>query len=256
VNYLIGSVRISIQNRRFEKWQRKNPGKQFKDYFAEKVTPRVLRGDRHATLGHNLPGLPFGEVRRDALVLLEENGLTRDDVLVDYGCGTLRVGVHIIRFLRPGGYWGLDVDEAFLDEGRRLIGKSLVAEKAPHLRVISPATIAEASAARPKILFSHGVLIHVHPAELHEYFGNIMKIIGTWGRAIIHAKWSAGKTLQFSGQSWAHSKAELRDVIRGVNGDFEIAEEDDAWIPDFGRPVKKGLFFISATTGEARKSGP
>ena len=70
--------------------------------------------------------------------------------------------------------------------------------KAPNLRVISPATVSEVAAARPAILFSLKVLIHVHPDELDEYLGNILTIIGNSGRAIIMGKSSAGESFQFA----------------------------------------------------------
>jgi hypothetical protein len=43
----------------------------------------------------------------------------------------------------------------------------------------------EAAEAKPALLVSLKVLIHVHPDELYEYFGNILTIIGDSGRAII-----------------------------------------------------------------------
>ena len=53
-----------------------------------------------------------------------------------------------------------------------------MAEKQPHLRVISDASVAEAAAAKPSLLFSEKVLIHVHPDELVQYFRNVLRIIG------------------------------------------------------------------------------
>ena len=145
------SARIFTQNRAFQKWKRENPSKHFSDYFAEIVRPGLQRGQAHPTLGRNLPGSAFGEAAKKTLKMLIANGLNEDDVCVDYGCGTLRVGVHVIKYLQRGAYWGLDVDEAVLEEGRKLVGNSLLTGKAPHLHVISPRSIAEAAAAKPKI---------------------------------------------------------------------------------------------------------
>lgn len=39
---------------------------------------------------------------------LVERGLSRSDVLIDVGCGSLRGGVHFIRHLDPEGYLGID----------------------------------------------------------------------------------------------------------------------------------------------------
>ena len=121
------------------------------------MEPRLLRGEKHASLGSNLLGKPFAESGLSTLQMLIEHGLTRDDVCVDYGCGTLRVGIQIINYLKPGAYWGLD-SNPILREGLNLVDADLVAEKGSHLRVISPDSVAEAAAARPRFLCSLKVL--------------------------------------------------------------------------------------------------
>jgi SAM-dependent methyltransferase len=44
-------------------------------------------------------------------------GLTPRTRLVDIGCGSLRGGVHFVRFLDPGNYFGLDLNESLLAAG-------------------------------------------------------------------------------------------------------------------------------------------
>ena len=239
------SARIFIQNRAFQKWKRENPSKNFSDYFAEIVRPGLQRGQAHPTLGGNLPGSAFGEAAGKLFKMLIANGLNMDDVCVDYGCGTLRVGVHVIKYLQRGAYWGLDVDAAVLDEGRKLIGNSLLTDKAPHLRVISPSSIAEAAAAKPRILFSISVLVHVAPEDLEAYFQNILTIIDDSGVAIIRGRWSVSETVQFSGQSWVHSEITMQEIVSGLGGEMRIVEQTESWLHDFGIPVKKGIIHIS-----------
>jgi len=180
-----------------------------------------------------------------AFNLLTKNGLTEDSVCVDYGCGTLRIGVHAIKYLERDAYWGFDLDEAFLDKGRELIGAQLYAEKAPHLRVISPASITEAAAAKPTFLFSISVMIHVHPNELGQYFQNIMTIIGDSGRAIVSGKWSNNETRSYSQLSWAHSMTSIRDLVLERGGEIRILQEGDAPQENLRGPVRKGVFSIT-----------
>ena len=159
LNSIYRAAQISIRNRRFERWQRQNPTGRFSDYFAETKRNELRLGRKHLTLGGNLKGGPFADLGLPTFKLLLENGLTTDSTCVDYGCGTLRVGFHIIRYLRRGAYWGLDLDESFLEVGRNLVGNELLAEKAPNLFVISPEATSKAAAARPDLLLSNSVLI-------------------------------------------------------------------------------------------------
>jgi hypothetical protein len=68
------------------------------------------------------------------------------------------------------------------------------------------------------MVFSVKVLIHVHPAELAEYFQNIIKIIQPSGQAIITGKWSERETTRLSDLSWAHSASEMQELVSTLGG--------------------------------------
>jgi SAM-dependent methyltransferase len=242
---LLRSAQTSLQERRYKRWQKKNPAKPFSDFFAEIQKPGLLHGRSHPTLGSNLTGLSFGQSGIASFNMLTKNGLTEDTVCVDYGCGTLRIGVHVIKHLGRGAYWGFDIDEAFLDKGRELIGAQTYIEKAPHLRVVSPASVAEVAAAKPTFLFSISVMIHVHPNELEQYFQNIMTIIGDSGRAIVSGKWSQDDTRSYSSLSWAHSMASIHNFVVERGWDIRILHEGAAPQGYLDQRVRKGVFLIT-----------
>ena len=224
----------------FDAWRKRNPDKQFKDFFAETVRSRLRQGSEHASLGSNLRGRRFGEAGKTGFEHLVTFGLRQDHVCVDYGCGTLRLGVHIINYLPPGHYWGLDIDTYLLEEGKKLIGSTLLSEKRPHLHVISPESVAAAAKHKPHFLVSAKVLIHVHPQELGDFFGNILTIIGGSGRAVIIGKWSSEETIQLSERSWAHGLSQLHHLATSRNADLTTLKES-AWHPEtHGGKVRNG----------------
>jgi SAM-dependent methyltransferase len=247
---LLRTAKLVAQNCTFKLWQWRNPGSSFKNYFAGLVKDDLAQGRKHPSLGY--VGWEEGFQR-----FQERNGIRPDDVCVDYGCGTLRMGIHVIRFLNRGCYWGLDIDQNLLDRGRRL-GPEL-GDKAPNLRVISPATVREAASAKPALLFSLRVLIHVHPDELDEYLGNILTIIRDGGRAVITGKWSPGKTFQFGRQSWAHSLDGLNCIAGRHGGQIHVLEEKDSPLAKTGKLAKGGALEIrrvgQGINGSAEKIG-
>jgi SAM-dependent methyltransferase len=207
--------RIQATNERFDQFRRENPGATFKDFYASLVKNQLLRGQAHATLGGNLKKGEFGDSGRDVLQDCLHAGLSPSDTVVDYGCGTLRMGVHIVPMLSAGAYWGMDIDEFLLDEGKQLLGDALLAEKRPNLGIISPEFVARAAEAKPTFLLSISVLIHVHPDELDEYFDNIAKLVVPQGRAFLTAKCVDGtESPQYSGRSWAHGIKRLENGFR------------------------------------------
>jgi hypothetical protein len=237
---------VERQQIRFKAWQKRNPSKQFKDFFAEGVRDKLTRGKPHMTLGKSLHTGDYETAGLGLLKRLQDEGLKPEDVCVDYGCGTLRVGHHVMNYLKPGSYWGLDIDRYLLEEGQKLIGEKLLTEKRPNLRVISPSSVAEAAAAKPAMLGSFAVLIHVHPLELQEYLGNLTTIIGTKGKAILTGRWSLDDTIQYSGQSWAHALATLEQIVIERGATLKILREEDVELEAFGQKVKQGILRISA----------
>jgi SAM-dependent methyltransferase len=229
---ILNVAKLAVQNCRFKLWQWRNPGSSFKDYFVDIAKNDLAQGRKHPSLGRVAWERKFHHFQARL-------GIRPDDVCVDYGCGTLRMGIHAIQFLNRGCYWGLDIDQDLLDQGRRLI-RPQVEDKAPNLRVISPATVREAASAKPALLFSLRVLIHVHPYELDEYIANILTIIGEEGRAFITGKWSPGKSFQFGRQSWAHSLEVLNRIAVGNRGHICVAVEKDWPFTKLGKVAKDG----------------
>jgi SAM-dependent methyltransferase len=50
---------------------------------------------------------------------LSERGLLPQHRFLDIGCGSLRGGIHFIRYLEAGHYYGIDRDQNLLDAGRQ-----------------------------------------------------------------------------------------------------------------------------------------
>lgn len=64
-------------------------------------------------------------------------GLNSEHTLLDVGCGPLRAGVHFIRFLQPGNYWGVDFNASFIEAAHLLLAQSGMAGAAPQVSVLN-----------------------------------------------------------------------------------------------------------------------
>jgi hypothetical protein len=246
LNYLkrgLGSY-LKDDKREFEEWQKRNPSKSFKDFFSETVEAKLRAGETHKSLGGKFSGKVYGEVGQGFFRKIVKLGLKPEDSLVDYGCGTLRMGIHAINYLQPGKYWGLEISDFLLQQGRELVGDALLKEKQPRLEVISPASVAAAAAAKPAMLISIRVLIHVHPDELPEYFGNVMTIIGSSGQAVINGKWSRDGTIQSSNRSWAHDVSILERIVKAEGGTMKILTQEECELEGINERAISGTLRI------------
>ena len=106
------------------------------------------------------------ELGRLQLDFLVGQGLRPDHYFLDVGCGSLRGGVHFIRYLEAGHYYGFDRSPERLEAGRDvelprsgLVGQAACARGDRRLR---------RRALRPRLrLRARPVGLHAHPARRH-----------------------------------------------------------------------------------------
>ena len=190
-------------------WAWRNPGKNFKTFYAESITAALEGRKKHASLGPKLKD-DRNEVALRTFKQLIAQGISPNDTVVDYGCGTLRIGRPFIEFLEPDRYIGMDIDERILDAGRRSLTSELIVSKRPALEVISPDSVMRAAARRPRWIFSKGVLQHVPPAELDEYFCNLAHMVRAGAVAFLYARCGKESSV-LSSKSWKHDIRQLQE---------------------------------------------
>lgn len=83
------------------------------NYYNLKRIADGVAESRH----RNLIGGLWDEIGELQFRYLADDGLTPQMRLLDIGCGCLRGGVHFVRYLEPGHYYGLDISQALLDAG-------------------------------------------------------------------------------------------------------------------------------------------
>jgi SAM-dependent methyltransferase len=131
-------------------------------YVSHEVR-KLQAGIPHPTLGTHTK--TDGLLEFNALL---QAGLKPHHCVVDFGCGTLRLGRHLIAFLDAGNYWGLDITERFLKLGIADLGPDALCKLKPsHLHTISYAALKLASAARPDLVLVAGVLQCLPPRKMH-----------------------------------------------------------------------------------------
>jgi ubiquinone/menaquinone biosynthesis C-methylase UbiE len=81
-------------------------------YDQRHVSKAVVQGHHRNAIG----GL-WDEVGQLQFNCMLKEGLKPGHKLIDIGCGCLRGGVHFIRYLAPGNYFGIDMNQSLLDAG-------------------------------------------------------------------------------------------------------------------------------------------
>jgi hypothetical protein len=223
--------------------------------FAEFATQRVLEniktGLPHATLGNNLKKHKdiWEAGKRDFDKFVKIYAIKPEDRVVDYGCGSLRVGCHLINYLMPGGYFGLDVHTGFIEYGKEAIDPALLDGKKPQFGAISPETVASAAAFGARIVFSSAVSHHVHPDDVEAYFGNLVKIAHRPDVVLFFETAVAEEPLRYKVRSWARSLEFFDRMLPGL-ARKELRRSAERVFVDEGQAERK---FLLATL-EYRRS--
>ncbi|MEM2085824.1 MAG: class I SAM-dependent methyltransferase [Archaeoglobaceae archaeon] len=73
------------------------------------------------------------EIGKLQFEFLVKEGLKPEHYFLDVGCGSLRGGIHFIRYLMPTHYVGVDIDEELLKAGKLELVKNNLLDKNPVL---------------------------------------------------------------------------------------------------------------------------
>jgi len=97
-------------------------------YYDLPLITEGVNSGRH----RDLVGGLWEEVGQLQFEFLREKGLKAEHKLLDLGCGCLRGGIHFIRYLEPGNYYGIDANESLLKAGYEVeLAEAGLTEKLP-----------------------------------------------------------------------------------------------------------------------------
>ena len=126
---------------------------------------------RHALVGASNV---WKKAREFQFQFLLDQGLQKTDTLMDIGCGTLRGGIPLIQYLDSGNYYGMDVRDHILAEGREEIKAAKLEDKNPNL--VSFNHFSEVNLdVKFNFMFAFSVLIHLEDKIAESCFQFVSK---------------------------------------------------------------------------------
>lgn len=110
----------------------------------------------------------FESVGRDGFIVLLENGLRPDHMLLDFGCGALRLGYWSARFLASDRYCGIEPERAMLAPGLEYaLGADVIQAKQPRFSDNSDCDMS-VFGVKFDYVVARSILTHATPAMLRE----------------------------------------------------------------------------------------
>lgn len=116
----------------------------------------------------------IGQLQFDFLV---KNGLKPHHYFLDVACGSLRAGVHLIPYLEPGHYLGIDKEPELIEKGvKEELSDELVREKQPEF-VVSEAFEFEKFSAQPDYAIAQSLFTHLTPPIIHACMAKLRPVM-------------------------------------------------------------------------------
>lgn len=239
---------------RYVLWRIMNWRGGYGEFYSRVIDDKLSQGGLHRTLGTHTwdiadgpawASMEFEKRGMEILPDLAAFGLTSDSVCVDYGCGSLRIGQHLIRNLGPGCYWGLDVTDTFFQPASAALPADLIATKKPNLHVISDDVLGRLERKPPDFVFSYAVLKHVPPKELDAFFDRFMRLIGPRTIALVY--FADAPTERIAPMSWFHPAEQLIGIVLQRLGDAAVGVTRVGLNADFRRRHPRSVLWIAGS---------
>lgn len=112
---------------------------------------------------------------------LRAHGLTPGDRLLDIGCGNLRAGHHLIRYLDPGHYYGVDISPDILLAARRTLAEQGLQSRMPYLTLVDDLRLDHLPDAHFQVVHAHSVFSHSPLDVIDECFAHVARVLAPGG---------------------------------------------------------------------------
>ncbi|SFN72464.1 Methyltransferase domain-containing protein [Bizionia echini] len=147
---------------------------------VKRVIKRIVKSKQE--IRHSLVGAPnvWKYTRDFQFQFLKEQGLQKTDTFLDIGCGTLRGGIPLIDYLVTGNYYGMDVRDEVLKEGKDEIRTAKLEGKKPNLIAFNHFSEVEFDVTF-NVMFAFSVLIHLEDAIAESCFQFVSKYLAADG---------------------------------------------------------------------------
>ena len=144
-------------------------------YYREVVSDDLRRGQ--ATAVGNVQRPAWRRIGRLQVDYLKEHGLQPRHRVLEIGCGNLRAGWRLIKYLRPGHYYGVDISPDVILAAQDTVAAQGLAAKVPHLTVVRDMTYAFLPDDYFDVIHAHSVFSHCPLDVIEDCFAHIGRVM-------------------------------------------------------------------------------
>ncbi len=172
-------------------------------------------------------------------------GLEPHQHLLDFGCGTLRTGKHLIAYLGPGRYVGVDISRGAVDYALDLVARNeSLSRKTPRVELVEP--FQELDLPRPPdFILCHSVFTHLVRPAARRTLHQLRHVMGEGTTLALTA---------FCGESYGHRS--YKNIQYPVSEIKEMARQNDIALEELaGDWGMSQTIFYGGLAGSSQTAG-
>lgn len=154
----------------------------------------------------------FELVGRNQLSILLRSGLNFDSNVLDVGCGCLRAGYWLMRFLEPGHYFGIEPNVKMLEAGQEIIvGPEVIEARAPRFDHNSDFDF-QVFGERMDFIIARSIWTHASPEQINRMLDEFVAVTGDNGTFLTSIKEPPFYQRQYAGKTWVGRSHESQEL--------------------------------------------
>ena len=99
--------------------------------YSKQLSNKEIKKKAH----RDFVGGLWDEIGSLQLDFLLKSGLKPNHKLLDIGCGCLRGGIHYVKYLQDGNYYGMDINQSLIDAGKIELEEAGLLKRRPNIIV-------------------------------------------------------------------------------------------------------------------------
>jgi SAM-dependent methyltransferase len=148
-------------------------------YYGAVVDDLVVQGK--ATAVGNVDSRGWRQIGKLQFDFLKLHGLQPQDRILEIGCGNLRAGWHLIRYLEPGNYYGIDISQQVLFAAQQTVIDRGLMDRRPYLVLVKDMDLAFLPDQAFDVVHAHSVFSHAPLDVIEDCFAHVGRVMKPGG---------------------------------------------------------------------------